>query len=205
MDFQEQRSDEDLMREIEAGSEQAFVQLYRRRQPGIYQFALRMSASTLIAEDIVQEVFMTLVREPLRYDRERGPVVAYLYGIARNQILRSLNRNRNKVSVVEGDAAQSCSESLVSTDDPLGDLTRSETIDAVRRAVMALPQHYREVVVLCDLNSLSYAEAATVLECAIGTVRSRLHRAHAQLSQKLRGAGKTASLSEKLATVRCSV
>jgi RNA polymerase sigma-70 factor (ECF subfamily) len=57
----------------------------------------------------------------------------------------------------------------------------------VRAAVLALPAHYREVVVLCDLHEMSYIEAAEVIGCAIGTVRSRLHRARAMLIDKLRG------------------
>jgi RNA polymerase sigma-70 factor (ECF subfamily) len=70
-------------------------------------------------------------------------------------------------------------------DDPLGDLTHREGLEALRRAVVALPRRYREVVVLCDLEEMDYADAAAVLGCPIGTVRSRLHRARALLLDKL--------------------
>jgi RNA polymerase sigma-70 factor (ECF subfamily) len=63
---------------------------------------------------------------------------------------------------------------------------RRERIDRVRDAVLSLPAHYREAVVLCDLQRLSYQEAAEALECAVGTVRSRLHRGRALLIGKLR-------------------
>jgi RNA polymerase sigma-70 factor (ECF subfamily) len=76
-------------------------------------------------------------------------------------------------------------ENFVSDVDPLRDLTRDETIKAVQQAVLALPQHYREVVVLCDLHELSYAETAEIVGCAVGTVRSRLHRARGLLIEKL--------------------
>jgi RNA polymerase sigma-70 factor (ECF subfamily) len=69
---------------------------------------------------------------------------------------------------------------------PLDDLSRTETIESVRRSVLALPEKYREVVVLCDLQELSYLEAAEILGCAVGTVRSRLHRGRALLIEKLR-------------------
>jgi len=75
---------------------------------------------------------------------------------------------------------------LAVDDDPLVDLTHREGLDALRRAVLALPRRYREVVVLCDLQDLSYADAATALACSIGTVRSRLHRGRALLYAKLR-------------------
>jgi RNA polymerase sigma-70 factor (ECF subfamily) len=71
---------------------------------------------------------------------------------------------------------------------PLDDLTRAESIESVRKAVLSLPERYREVVVLCELQEMSYGEAAEVLNCAIGTVRSRLHRARAMLLNKLRPA-----------------
>jgi RNA polymerase sigma-70 factor (ECF subfamily) len=71
---------------------------------------------------------------------------------------------------------------------PLEDLTRAETIESVRKAVLSLPPKYREVVVLCELQDLSYVETAEILDCAIGTIRSRLHRARALLLEKLRPA-----------------
>ena len=71
--------------------------------------------------------------------------------------------------------------------DPLGGLTRRQHVLAVRRAVLELPVKYREAVVLCDLQELTYADAATALGCAIGTVRSRLHRGRALLASRLRG------------------
>jgi len=66
------------------------------------------------------------------------------------------------------------------------DLLRREGIEELRRAVLALPKRYREVVLLCDLEEMDYADAATVLNCPVGTVRSRLHRARALLLEKLK-------------------
>jgi DNA-directed RNA polymerase specialized sigma24 family protein len=77
-------------------------------------------------------------------------------------------------------------EGLVAVDaDALGDLTRAERIEALRDAVLTLPLQYREAVVLCDLQEMTYADAAAVLGCVIGTVRSRLHRGRALLALKL--------------------
>ena len=80
------RSDEELLRLTLAGDEQSFTALYRRRQAGIFRFALQMCGSESVAEDVVQEVFMALIREGQRFDPSRGTLSSYLYGVARNQV-----------------------------------------------------------------------------------------------------------------------
>jgi len=200
-------SDDELLRLMSAGDEQAWALLYRRHQGGIYRFALRMSGSEAVAEDVTQEVFMVLLRETQHYDSTRGSLVSYLYGIARNQVLRLLERNRAYLLTIDDpeDEASPAHERLITESDPLGDLARQEMIEAVRQAVLSLPPHYREVVVLCDLQEMSYAEAALVLGCAVGTVRSRLHRARALLVEKLRGAGESGSTKRQAGSARCCV
>jgi RNA polymerase sigma-70 factor (ECF subfamily) len=188
-----------------AGDEDAFVTLYRRRQGGVYRFALQMCGSEPIAEDVTQEVFMVLMREAHRYDTSRGSVAAYLYGIARNHVLRHLHRDRNSVQIIDetDEDGAALAALMVAQDDPLGDLTRSETIESVRQAVLGLPAHYREVVVLCELHEMSYAEAAEVLGCAVGTIRSRLHRARALLLDRLRELRRTDSAPSRIDPARC--
>jgi RNA polymerase sigma-70 factor (ECF subfamily) len=165
-----------------------------------------MCGSEAIAEDVTQEVFMVLMGEARNFDPVKGTLSGYLYGIARNHVLRHLARDRSFISIADNydEESDASPDQLVSQDDPLGDLTRSEEIEAVRQAVMALPAHYREVVVLCDLHEMSYVDASHVLNCAIGTVRSRLHRARSILIEKLRARdldSKTASHSVR--TARC--
>jgi len=171
--------DTTLLRRLAKGDEEAFATLYRRRQGGIYRFALQMSGSETIAEDVTQEVFLLLIREGASYDPGRGTVQAFLYGVARNYVLRALDRRRE--SAMEDEA-----EPRAAASDTLESLTRAEMVNAVRQAVLALPAHYREVVVLCDLEEMEYAEAAEALGCAVGTVRSRLHRARGLLMEKFR-------------------
>src|SRR5690606_29899899 len=72
-----------------------------------------------------------------------------------------------------------------STPDPLDALTTAESIEALRRAVLSLPLRYREALVLCDLQEMSYVDAAAALNCPVGTVRSRLSRARALLTEKM--------------------
>lgn len=192
-------SDCELLKRITTGDEEAFLCLYRRRQGGVYRFALQMSGSPSVAEDVTQEVFMTLMREASNYDAGRGSVAAYLYGIARNFVLRRAAKESRFVALEE-EAGQEgeVAEGALAVSDPLGELTRLESIEAVRRAVLLLPSRYREVVVLCDLHEMSYVEAAAALDCAIGTVRSRLHRARLLLAERLRDRQEMAASQKKV-------
>src|SRR5215210_3649910 len=182
-------SDAELLRLMLAGDEDAFTAIYRRRSGGVYRFALQMSGSEALADDVVQETFMVLLRDGANFDSARGSLAAYLYGIARNHVLRAFDRERALVRFDDEaeEGGDSPHENLVARPDPLGDLTRAESVEKLRQVVLALPPHYREVVVLCELHEMSYVEAAEALGCAVGTVRSRLHRARAMLAEKLRG------------------
>jgi len=181
-------SDDDLLRRIRGGEEAAFTTLYRRWQGPIYRFALRMSSRPAVAEDVAQETFMALIAGADRFDPERGSLSSYLYGIARHRVLRRLEKDGAYVPMEEetDDETPRRAASETVQDDPLAELVRRERIDRVRDAVLGLPAHYREAVVLCDLQRLSYEEAAEALGCAVGTVRSRLHRGRGLLVGKLR-------------------
>src|SRR5258708_19343328 len=92
MHMELQERDDVLLKRSARGDEEAFTQLYRRNQAQIYRFALRMTGHAWAAEEIVQDVFMTLVREPKKYDPTRGPLGAFLYGIPRNLAMKQLKR-----------------------------------------------------------------------------------------------------------------
>ena len=197
-------SDNDLLRLMLGGDEDALGELYGRRQRSIYRFALQMSGSKSIAEDVTQEVFLFLMRDGHVFDPARGSVSAFLLGVARNYVLRRL-RVEQLLAPLGEDSEENQGVFQASTDlCPLEDLTRAETIENVRRAVLSLPPKYREVVVLCELQDVSYVETAEILGCAIGTVRSRLHRARALLLAKLRPAESVADAdSASVKSARC--
>ena len=187
-----------------AGEEEALTALYRRRQGGIYRFVMQMCGSQALAEDVTQEVFMVLIRDGQTFDPTRGSLNAFLVGVARNLLLRRLQRERFYVPMEEDTDDEATTQiSSPTTGGPLEDLSRIETINSVRMAVLALPERYREVVVLCDLQEMSYVEAAEALSCAVGTVRSRLHRARALLIDKLRPAREEEAASTTAKSARC--
>src|SRR5688572_16879192 len=194
-----QPSDGDLMRRSAAGDREAFASLYRRHHAMVYRFARLMTGSSAVAEDIVQDVFLVLMREAARYDPARATLSTYLYGIARHRTRRALLRDRRFVALDD----EIAEPALAAGDGIAEDLLRRNEIDRMRRAILTLPSRYREVVVLCDLQGLSYADAAATLGCAVGTIRSRLHRARQLLAHKLQRA---VTRNEVLRSVaRCAV
>jgi RNA polymerase sigma-70 factor (ECF subfamily) len=194
--------DEQLLKMVQGGDEDAFTTLYRRRQGGIYRFVLEMSGSAALAEDVTQEVFMALIRDSRGYDPARGTLGAYLLGMARHHALRLLKRDRTYVSIEEG-SRDGRDLAPCSPEDPHWAMSRQQSIQTVQQAVLSLPEHYREAVVLCDLNEVSYEDAASVLGCSVGTVRSRLHRGRALLIQKLAGGKKVEAGSKAIDPSRC--
>jgi RNA polymerase sigma-70 factor (ECF subfamily) len=203
-------TDEGLLRRMMAGDENAFTVLYRRRHPSIFRFALHMSGNVAVAEDVTQEVFMTLIRDARRFDPARGSLGGFLLGVARNHLRKRWEQDRRSVPLAEdadelgrtlvGPADFSIGNENGSTSsngsgngngtsafhDSHDSFASLETVGRVRQAIQTLPENYREAVVLCDLEEMSYEEAAQALDCPVGTVRSRLHRGRAMLLEKLR-------------------
>jgi RNA polymerase sigma-70 factor, ECF subfamily len=179
-----QERDLDLLERMRLGDELAFLSLYRKFEPPIYRFAVNMTGSPVLAEDVTQDVFLALIRENFGYVADRGTLSGYLFGIARKLVLRHIERHHGAFEQEMEDADWTRPE-LIAFPDPMSDLLRREGIEELRRAVLSLPRRYREVVVLCDLEEIAYEDAAALLGCPVGTVRSRLHRARALLLDKL--------------------
>jgi RNA polymerase sigma-70 factor (ECF subfamily) len=178
--------DDELVRRTAAGDADAFGALYRRKRPDVYRFALHMTADEAVAEDVVQDAFMTVMQDAGRFDPGRGAVTPWLCGIAKNHLRQRLTRDRRLEPLAHDE--EPATDATAAEADTLGALLRAEQVELLRRAVLLLPFRYREVVVLCDLQELSYQDAADALACAVGTVRSRLHRGRALLAVKLAAA-----------------
>jgi RNA polymerase sigma-70 factor (ECF subfamily) len=175
-----QRSDEQLFRLMKNGEtsharQSAFAELYERREPGLFRYALHMTGSTTAAEEVAHDVFVQIMSVTCRFDAERGALEGWMFGVARN-LVRALRRR----GPVEEPVDQAIHHDI------LGDLIDGETMASLHAAIRELPEVYRETVVLCDLEERNYDEAARLMACPVGTVRSRLHRARGLLAGKLR-------------------
>ena len=174
--------DAGLLEAARRGDASAFSGLFARYQGPIFRYAAHMCGHES-ADDIVQETFLAVLRGTGQYDASRGPVAGYLFGIARHFVLKRMT-SRQLVNFDDewDDAAVSAERGQPTV---LDTMTREETVAAVRLAIRSLPPSYREAIVLCELQEMSYEAAAGIAQCAVGTIRSRLHRAKALLLSKL--------------------
>jgi RNA polymerase sigma-70 factor (ECF subfamily) len=170
------RVDVRLLAEIAAGVEQAFVELYRRRHNDVYRFAFAMAKSRSFAQDVTQEVFLNVLENARRFDSAKGSVRAWLFGCARHVTLDRLRLERRWTDDIPADLTTLDSDERLLAD---------QRVERLHAAVARLPVEYREALVLVELQELTYAETAAVLDCPVGTVRSRLHRGRVLLSAML--------------------
>lgn len=174
-----------LLKRAVRGDEQAFLALYQKHQGPLYRYALRMTGSPWAAEEVVQEVFLFLIREPQKYHEQRGELGAFLFGVTRNRVMKHLERLPREDSL---DSISANGGAWKEPEDPLTPMViaeKRERLHQVREAVLELPAEFREAVVLCELEEMSYEQAAQACGCPVGTIRSRLHRGRALLLAKL--------------------
>src|SRR5258708_131432 len=176
--------DQELLRQLAKGNDAAFNAAYQRFQGPLYRFTLHMSGNAATAEEVTQEAFMVLIGNPKGYDPAKGSAAGYLFGIARNLTRRALEQQRHDVPLSD-DPGEEDALAFASDLDLLEELSQSEMVDRLRKAVLTLPEQYRETVVLCELEEMNYDHAAEILQCSPGTVASRLNRARAILKTKL--------------------
>ena len=170
--------DSERMARLAAGDAHALRELYEKHGRALLRFSSAMCHSRQAAEDLVHDTFVALLRGPHLFDPAQGNVFGYLCGVLRHRVSRHFRLQRRWVEL---DGAV---EHAVHAD-PCDEVARSEASAVFRRALLELPLQHREVIALCDLEELPYHVVATILDCPIGTVRSRLHRARALLTLRL--------------------
>jgi RNA polymerase sigma-70 factor, ECF subfamily len=190
-------SDAEIASRLRQRDEQAFLELYDRHGRAVYRFLVHMTGSVTAAEELTQDVFVAILEAMssgamYRFDPEKGSFEGYLLGIARN-LARGELRRGHRVLSLESAAETPDWNRLVerfTADDRTWAgvalvVARSE-VRALYRAILDLPVHYREVVVLCGLEEKSYREASDLLHVSEGTIASRMNRAKGLLAAKLR-------------------
>lgn len=155
-----------------AMDQNALLQVFEEHHLPLYRFAYRMTGSVADAEDIVQECFLQLLRPGCKYDAGRTALRIYLFGVVRNQALKRLRR-------------RDLAGALGHEGSPEKDVLRGELAKVVSRAVMALPETQREVLILAHYEQMPLAEIARVMEIEVTAVKSRLQRARAELKERL--------------------
>ena len=153
--------------------------LYRRHRAAVYRFALLWSGQPAVAADVTQDVFLHLLTHADGFDPGRGALLPWLLGIARNFVRRRTGAQHDTDPLPDDLEAPS------GLDAPEASSILRQDLEALRRAIAALPPHYRDVVVLVELAERSYAEAAVICGCELNTVRSRLFRGRALLARWL--------------------
>jgi len=170
--------DSERMARLAAGDAGALHELYEKHGRALLRFSSAMCHSRQSAEDLVHDTFVALLRGPHLFDPAQGSVFAYLCGALRHRVSRHFRQQKRWVEL-DGHDARAVNQ------DPADELARSEASAVFRRALLELPLQHREIIALCDLEELPYHAVAAILDCPIGTVRSRLHRARALLTLRL--------------------
>jgi len=183
-----------LVRHAQDGIDQAFAVIVDRYHAGIYSLAYRMCGPT-DAEDLTQEVFLKALGKLDRFEfRNQASLRTWLYRIAMNSCINELRRAKRRRSL-EGPSL----DAVIHTDDgavrrtapdescmPHVIAEREETREIVHEIIRRMSPKYQQVLVLIDLEGMEYEEAAEVIGCRIGTVKSRLSRAREHFASKLR-------------------
>jgi RNA polymerase sigma-70 factor (ECF subfamily) len=151
-----------------------FAAIFGEHKDSVYRFAWRMTGSVSAAEDIAQDCFVSLLRAPERYDAGRGPLRAYLIGMARNIIFNHW-RAESRWDPLDDEAF------LAEPVDP----GRWEATELVAKAVQSLPPLQREALILAQYEEMTVEEVARAVEAEVSAVKARLHRARENLRRML--------------------
>ncbi len=167
-----------------AGDSQAFGELVCRYQDRLYSAVVHIVRCRAEAEDVVQEAFVQAYVK-LRTFKHNSRFYTWLYRIAVNVSISHRRRKRVELSVEQGREATG-DEPLDTSPSPSEPLEQAERKEKLERAMGLLTEEHRAIIVLRHMDEFSYEEIADILEISVGTVRSRLHRARAQLLEHLR-------------------
>jgi RNA polymerase sigma-70 factor (ECF subfamily) len=173
-------NDRELIEACQRGEQDAFALLFEANREKVYSIALRYSGDPSTAMDIAQGTFLKLLSHIGQF-RSDANFDTWLYRLVVNSCLDYHRRRRKLTPILEGiwDAMFAVRDTV------LHDLLRAERLEAVQDVVGTLPPEQRIVIILRYMEELSYEQIAEVVGCSIGTVASRLNRAHKVLAKRL--------------------
>ncbi len=174
-------TDEQLLEQAADGDTAAFQILYERYRDPIFRFAYRLLGSAEAAEDVAHDCFLSLIKEPGRFDATRASLRTYLYAAARNQAAKRYQSFARETAIDElADEPRSADRQ-----GPMAVMLNDELAGEVAQAIASLPPLQREALVLFEYEDLSLAEIAAVVGADSGTVKGRLFRAREKLRARL--------------------
>ncbi|MEZ5064576.1 MAG: sigma-70 family RNA polymerase sigma factor [bacterium] len=180
--------DADLVRRARDGDEAAFSDLVERHQGRVYNHALRMMGNVQDAEEVLQDTFVQAYRNLAKFE-ERSRFSTWIYRIATNEALMRLRKASRKVETSFEDLAhpdgEAWHEALHDFTSALDDVQSTEIREALEKALVELPEEYRIVFTLRDIDGFTNAEVADILEISVAAVKSRLHRSRLFLRDRL--------------------
>lgn len=195
--------DVQLVRELVRGSEPALAALYDRYGEAVFAAAYRLTGDRGIAEEVVQETFLTLWNRAELFDPTAGSLAAWLHAIGRNRAvdrLRAAGRRPQLVGVISPTSDESDSQALervmaggtivAGASQPPGPEEAADAAglrEVLREAVRQMPEHERTVILLAYQEELSQSEIADRLDWPLGTVKTRTRRALLRLREALGG------------------
>ncbi|MCA9750947.1 MAG: sigma-70 family RNA polymerase sigma factor [Gemmatimonadetes bacterium] len=180
--------DVDLVRRARDGDEAAFSDLVERHQGRVYNHALRMMGNVQDAEEVLQDTFVQAYRNLAKFE-ERSRFSTWIYRIATNEALMRLRKASRKAETSFEDLAhpdgEAWHEALHDFTSALDDVQSTEIREALEKALVELPEEYRIVFTLRDIDGFTNAEVADILEISVAAVKSRLHRSRLFLRDRL--------------------
>jgi RNA polymerase sigma-70 factor (ECF subfamily) len=165
-------ADEDLMNLVADGEARAFEVIFDRHSGAAFSLAYRMCGRRTMAEDVVQEAFLSLWRSGGRYDRRRGSVRNWVLGVVHNRAIDAFRRGVVRESRNISD--DGLAEQLPAPDLTDVEVARRDTADQVRGAMGELPNEQRQVIELAYFGGFSHTEIAQMLALPAGTVKGRM-------------------------------
>lgn len=194
------RPDVELVEGLKQRDEHAFLRLYDLHRSSVFRFLMHTTGSIAAAEELTQEVFLVILDAMCagkvgQFDPQKGTLEGYLLGIARNLARAEQRRSRRLVSfdsVIETPEWERLLSAIFEErrkQDVSALMAARSELRVLYRAILELPEQYREAIVLCGLQEKSYRDAAFVLQCSEGTIASRMNRAKTILAAKLRRSG----------------
>ena len=179
-------TDEELIRRFQAGDERAYVELVNRYKDKLLNFVFQFLGDIEQAEDVVQDTMIRLY-EKKHYYKEIAKFSTWIYTIARNLANTELRkRKRRKTTYLSHLSKEERQFEIPAVQDDVDQSLHNEFInDRIQSAINNLPEHFKLVIILRDIQELSYDDISNIVEVPLGTIKSRINRARIQLQAEL--------------------